>query len=316
MFPRLLCGISILYGTLCVTPRSYAQVRVGLGPDTADKHVQIPDTHLSLIPPTGFGLTHAFPGLLKTDGSAVIQVYDLPDGDFYTDGQSFTAANFTAKGARVLAFKTLTVAGFPAKYCYMKGDSAKRIMALIFGDSTFSTTLIGLYPDTALSVGQAIRDAYATITYQKAQVVDPFSTAPFSLDTTAASWHFALYNKPLFIYSLDGKLPAQGSPFVTVTPYPRKNGSSLQDLSENLIIKDMQAGLEEPILSNISLDSVNGYEAYEVEIHCRLGGQAGLLYQFLAATAEHTIVVEGVANDEFDKNVQAFRALAHTIHIK
>jgi hypothetical protein len=301
---------------VCLAGQSFAQVPLGLGADTADGHVQVPDTHLSLIPPTGFALTHAFPGLLKTDGSAVIQVYDLPDGDFYIDGQSFTAANFTAKGARVLAFKNLTVAGFPAKYCYMQGDSAKRIMALIFGDSTFSTTLIGLYPDTALAVGQSIRNAYATITYRKNQAVDPFSTAPFSLDTAGAPWHFALYNKPLFIYSRDGKIPTQGTPFVTVTPYPRKTGSSLQDLSESLIIKDMQAGLEDPVLSNISLDSVNGYEAYEVEIHCRLGGQQGVLYQFLAASGEHTIVVEGVANDEFERNVQAFKALAHTIRIK
>lgn len=316
MFPRSIFCIGILSWALSVTARGYAQVKVGLGPDTADGHVQIPDTHLSLIPPPGFALTHAFPGLLRADGSAVIQVYDLPDGNFYTDGQSFTASNFQSKGAHVLVFKTLTVAGYPAKYCYMKGDSAKRIMALIFGDSTFSTTLIGLYPDTALATGQDIRNAYATISYRKTLAVDPFSTAPFSLDTTAAPWHFAQYNKPLFIYSSDGKLPAQGTPFVTVTPYPRKTGTSLQDLSESLIIKEMQAGLQDPVLSNISLDSVNGYEAYEVEIRCRLGGQQGLLYQFLAADAEHTIVLEGVANDEFDKNARAFKSLAHTIHIK
>ncbi len=315
MFPRFTC-IGMLCAALLWAGPGYGQVRVGLGADTADGHVQVPDTHLSLIPPPGFALTHDFPGLLKGDGSAVIQVYDLPDGNFFTDGDSFTKEGFQSKGAHVLVFKTLKVAGYPAKFCYMQGDSAKRIMALIFGDSTFSTTLIGLYPDSALATGQAIRDAYATISYHKAQAVDPFQTAPFSLDTTKAPWHFALYNKPLFIYSLDGKLPAQGAPFITVTHYPRKPGSTLQDISENLIIKDMQAGLEDPVLSNISLDSVNGYEAYEVEIRCRLGGQQGLLYQFLAADPENTIVIEGIANTDFDSNAKAFRALAHTIRIK
>ena len=140
-------------------------------------------------------------------------------------------------------------------------------------------------------------------------------TAPFRLDTSASPFHYALYNKPLFVYSLDGKDPGQGSPFVTVTPYPRKEGATLQDISENLIIKDMQAGLSNPILSNIALDSVNGYEAYEVEIRCELGGQAGVLYQFIASTSNHTIVIEGVANSDFGKNVAAFRALAHTIRI-
>lgn len=311
MFPRYLI---VLCWALFGAVEGYAQVRVGV--DSVDNHIQIPDTHLMIVPPPGFALTHSFPGLLKTDGSAVIQVYDLPDGNFYTDGASFTTDNFKSKGARVLAFKTLTVAGFPAKYCYMQGDSAKRIMALIFGDSTFSTTLIGLYPDTALSIGQQIRDAYTTIAYKKGAAVDPFETAPFSLDTASAHWHFALYNKPLFIYSPDGKVPGQGTPFLTVTPYPRKPGSPLQDLSESLIIKDMRAGLEEPVLSNISLDSVNGYEAYEVEIRCRLGGQQGLLYQFLAADAEHTIVIEGVANENFDETLKSFKAFAHTIRIK
>lgn len=317
MFPRHLI---LLCWALSGAGVGYAQVRVAV--DSVDNHVQIPDTRLSIVPPPGFALTHEFPGLLKTDGSAVIQVYDLPDGNFYNDGASFTTDNFKSKGARVLAFKTLTVAGFPARYCYMQGDSAKRIMALIFGDSTFSTTLIGLYPDTAQGVGQAIRDAYTTISYKKGSAVDPFETAPFSLDTavtadnTVARWHFAAYNKPLFIYSPDGKVPAQGTPFLTVTPYPRKPGSALQDLSENLIIKDMRAGLEDPVLSNISLDSVNGYEAYEVEIRCKLGGQQGLLYQFLAADAEHTIVIEGVANDRFEDTLRAFKAFAHTIRIK
>jgi hypothetical protein len=308
--PALFC-----IGLLCFALNGHGQVRLGLD-STDDGHVQIPDTRLSLIPPPGFALTHSFPGLLKMDGTAVIQVYDLPDGNFFTDGASFTAANFQSKGAKVLTFKQLNVAGFPAKFCYMAGDSAKRIMALIFGDSTFSTTLIGLYPDTSLAVGQAIRNAYATIVYRKGQTVDPFETAPFSLDTTAAPWRFALYNKPLFIYSLDGKEPGQGSPFVTVTPYPRREGASLQDLSESLIMKDMQHGLEDPVLSNISMDSVNGYEAYEVEVRCRLGGQDGLLYQFLASDREHTIVIEGVANSDFDRNLRAFRGLAHTIKIK
>lgn len=316
MFPGYNRMLGIFCWVLLWTGQGYAQVRVGLGADSADGHVQVPETRLSLIPPPGFALTHLFPGLLKADGSAVIQVYDLPDGNFYTDGASFTTENFQSKGAHVLVFKLLKVAGFPAKYCYMQGDSAKRIMALIFGDSTFSTTLIGLYPDTALAVGQAIRNAYATISYRKGMAVNPFETAPFSLDTSAAPWHFALYNKPLFIYSPDGKVPAQGTPFVTVTPYPRRVGATLQDVSENLIIKDMREGLEDPVLSNISLDSVNGYEAYEVEIRCKLGGQQGLLYQFLAADAGHTIVIEGVANTDFDTNVKAFKALAHTIRIK
>jgi hypothetical protein len=313
---RLAYCIGILCFALGGAESSHAQIRVGLGADTADGHVQIPDTHLSLIPPPGFALTHSFPGLLKTDGSAVIQVYDLPDGNFYKDGTSFTRENFQAKGAHILVFKLLRVSGFPAKFCYMQGDSAKRIMALIFGDSTFSTTLIGLYPDSSLATGQAIRDAYATISYQKSQMVDPFQTAHFSLDTSVAPWHFALYNKPLFIYSRDGKVPAQGASFITVTPYPRKEGSTLQEMSENLIIKDMQNGLTNPVLSNISLDSVNGLEAYEVEIRCELEGQPGLLYQFLASDKEHTIVVEGVANSDFEAAAKDFRALAHSIRIK
>src|SRR5580698_5174752 len=106
--------------------------------DSLEGRVVISGTRLSLIPPGGWAQSHMFPGLLKEDGKSVVQVYDLPDGNFYRDGNSFTTENFQSKGAHILAFKQLKVAGFPAKFCYMQGDSAKRIMALIFGDSTFS----------------------------------------------------------------------------------------------------------------------------------------------------------------------------------
>ncbi len=282
--------------------------------DSLEGRVVISGTRLSLIPPSGWAQSNMFPGILKEDGRSVIQVYDLPDGNFFRDGNSFTTENFQSKGAHILAFKQLKVAGFPAKFCYMQGDSAKRIMALIFGDSTFSTTLIGLYPDTALSTGQAIRDVFASIHYKKAQAIDPFRTAPFIVDSEP--WRFALYSKPLFIYSLDGKEPAPDRPFLTITPYPRKEGVSLQDVSEGLIIKDMENGLQNPILNHISLDSVNGYVAYEVEIRCELGGQTGVLYQFLASGGDYTIVIEGVANTDIESNVESFRKLAHTIRIK
>jgi hypothetical protein len=282
----------------------------------ADGHVRIPGTRLSIIPPAQFALTHFFTGFLKTDGSAVIQVYDLTDGDYYTDVKSFSKEQLESKGAKVLVIKPLQVDGFPGKFCYMEGDSSKRIMALIFGDSTFSTTLIGLYPDTALAIGQQIRNAYASISYRKTQVTNPFETAPFWLDTSASPFRFAQYNKPLFIYSLDGKEPAQGSPFLTVTPYPRKEGTSLQDISESLIVKEMQHGLTSPTLKNISFDSLGNYAAYEVEIDCRLGEEEGVIYQLIVASKNNTIVIEGMASSAFDENVKIFRALAHTVKIR
>jgi hypothetical protein len=283
--------------------------------DSTDGHVRVPGTRLSMIPPEQFALTHSFTGLLKMDGTAVIQVYDLADGNFYADGLSFTKEQFEKKGAKVLVIRDIKVDGFPAKFCYMEGDSAKRILALVFGDSTFSTTLIGLYPDTATSTGQTIRDAFASISYNKSQIISPFETAPFRLDTIASPFRFAEYNKPIFIYSLDGKEPLQGKPFVTITPYPRKEGATLQDISERLIVKDMQHGLTDPDLENMSMDSVNGMEAYEVEIYCQLGGQKGVLYQFITSGNGKTIVVEGVANGAFVDNIKSFKALAHTIKI-
>lgn len=284
--------------------------------DSADGHVRIPGSRLSIIPPTHFYLTHTSPGLLKSDGKAIIQVYDLPEGNFYNDVKNFTREQFESKGAKVLVLKDLKVDGFPGKFCYLKGDSAKRILALVFGDSTFSATLIGLYPDTDQTSGSQIRDAYASISYDKSQAVSPFETAPFYVDTTGSGFKFAVFNAPLFVYSRDGKEPAQGSPFLTVTPYPRKPDVSLQEMSENLIVKDMQHGLTDPDLRNMSLDSVGGYEAYEVEIYCKLGGQDGVIYQFIASSRDNTIVIEGIANNAFDENIKAFRNLAHTIKIR
>ena len=277
--------------------------------------IRVPGTRVSLAPPPHFGLTRSFRGLLRADGKAVIQIYDLWNGNFYKDGLGFTKDAFEKKGAKVLSFSTFRVDGYPARLCSMEGDSARKILALLFGDSTFSATLIGVYPDTADTTGLQIRECFASITYDKFMTVSPFETAPFQLDTSGTPLRFAAFHDPFFVYTLDGKEPGPGSPFFTVTPYPRKDSVSLQDISDDLLARAMENGLHDPVLKNISMDSLGPYEAYEVEVYGDLGDQRGVIYQLLVSAHGTTLVLEGVANGDFDENVKRFRDLARTIRI-
>jgi len=282
-----------------------------------DKHINIPGTRLYIVPPEGFTIASTFVGLKKDDYS-FFQVYDLVGGDYYTNAATFSKEKFEKKGAKVFDYKEFNMNGFPAKYIFMQGDPNAYAISLVFGDTTFSTMIMAVFPSTDDKTSEQVQNAIKTIFYDKNLKIDPFATASFTLDESKSIFKFSKASAGMFMYAIGGedKKSFNDEPFVTVTEMPNDQAMTSKEISEMLVASLEKYGLTEKEFKNISTKDVNGYPAYEVEIYCNIQGKSSLLYQLIIAGKEKVIAIQGVVKSDFAINLREIRKLAKTVELK
>ena len=279
-------------------------------------HINIPGTRLYISPPPNFNIATTFTGLQKREG-AMINIMDLTGGNFYTNAANFSKENFAAKGIKVFDYKDVTVSGFPAKYIFMQGDDAAKSYSLVFGDTTFSAMVMAVFPASDDATGQDIITALNTIWYDKNKKVNPFETANFSLNEHASKFKFFQYSANLYIYTIGGteNKEDKNAPGLLVSQFPGGNMNA-EGVANMMISKMKQSTLAGAQIKNSGLLKLNGSEAYEAEVYGEINGQSSMIYYFVMVKDAKAIVIQGIARNDFENNVQEFKKIAHTLQVK
>ena len=282
-----------------------------------EKHIHIPGTRLYIVPPADFKIATSFLGMQKDDNSG-FQIYDLVGGNYYTNAATFRKEAFEQKGAKVFDYKEFKVNGFPAKYIFMQGDQNAKTISLVFGDTTFSTMIMAIYPSTDDKTGEQIQNAIKTIYYDKNLIIDPFATASFTLDETKSIFKFCKSAAGMFIYSIGGvdEKSFNDEPLITVTTIPKDPTVNEKGIAEMLVSSLEKYGLTEKVLKNISTTNVNGQLAYEVEVYGKMQGKSSLIYLLIVTGQDKAIVIQGIVKSDFDTNLKKIKNLAKTIKLK
>lgn len=281
------------------------------------KHFNIPGTRLYIVPPPNFKVATNFIGLQKSD-KAMFNIYDLVGGNFYTNAATFSKEAFEKQGARVFDFKDIKVNGYPAKFISLQGDLTTKAYALVFGDTTFSTMIMAIYPVTDDVTGIEIINSLNSIWYDKNKKIDPFETANFSLDEKVSKFKFLQYSANLYIYSIGGidNKGDKDAPMVLVSQFPKDNTMTVKSIADMMLVKIQQYGLTNPQIKTASTQKVNGYDTYETEVYGQMQGANSLLYYLVVAKDDKAIVVQGIAKKDIENNLVEFRKLANTIQVK
>ncbi|OQP44548.1 hypothetical protein A4H97_09255 [Niastella yeongjuensis] len=282
-----------------------------------NKHVHIPGTRLYIVPPANFTVSQTPAGLRNGD-LAGITVTDLVNGNYYTNAASFNKAGFVQRGIKTYDFQEIKVNGYPAKYVSLQGDEKARMYWLVFGDSSFSTMVMGVYPAGDLTSGKAILGALNTIYYDKNEKIDPFAAAAFSLDDSQSKFKFFQFSTNMYVYTVGGKdnKNEPDAPFLVLTQMPIEKGMKAKNVGDMMLSKLEGYGLTHTEIKNASAEKINGYDAYEAEVHGQMHNKPSIMYQCVIANGDNVISMQGIAKDNFDENIAAFKALAHTIKIK
>jgi hypothetical protein len=312
----------LLYAFLLFTLSASAQtandnIRPAIQNTHTSSHINIPGTRLYMMQPPGFTVAKTFLGLQKGE-NAMLNIFDLVGGNFYTNAATFNRAAFEQQGAKVLDYQEIKVNGYPAKYMYMQADPATYAYTLVFGDTSFSTMIMAVHPVNDEAARKQIIAALNSIYYDKNRKVSPFETALFSLNDRSSKFKFFQYTANIYQYTIDGKDNTKDTdnPFLLVTQLPKDNSLTTQRIAEQMIGKVQQYGLTNTQVKNTSTSQVNGYDTYEMEVYGQMKGKDCVIYLCVTAKDDIAITMQGIAKSDLDTNVQEFKKLAHTIQIK
>jgi hypothetical protein len=283
----------------------------------SSKQINIPGTRLYIIPPPGFEASKTFLGFKKGENS-MIDVFDLIGGSFYTNAATFSKEEFEKKGAKVFDFKEIKVNGYPAKFISVQGDAKAKSYELVFGDSTFSTMIMAIYPVDDEKTGDDILNSLNSIYYDKKKKIDPLETANFSIDENVSKFKFFQYNSNLYFYTINGRDNSsnQNAPVVLVYQLPKDNTMTAKSIAEMMISKSKEYGFTNPLLKNISTEKINGYDTYQIEEYGQLKGINTLIYYCVTTHLDKAIAIQGIAKSEIEANLSEFKKLAQTVKIK
>lgn len=298
-------------------PAVTGKINPNISNSKTSQHVNIPGTRLYMIPPAGFTVSQTPAGLQKA-GNAAITVTDLVGGNYYTNAANFNKAGFIRRGIKTYDYQEIKVNGYPAKYVSLQGDANARMYWLVFGDTSFSTMVMGVYPQTDAATGKEILGALNTIYYDRDQKIDPFAAAAFSIDDSRSAFKFFQYSTNMYVYTEGGRDNKNDpdAPFLVLTQMPVEKGMTAKDVGNMMLSKLEGYGLTQTSIQHASSQKINGYDAYEAEVHGLMHGKPSIMYQCVISNGDYVISMQGVAKTAFDANLAAFKELAHTIKIK
>ena len=280
------------------------------------QHINIPGTRLFIIPPPGFKIATSFNGLQKDDDKAVIQVLDIIEGSFYTNAATFSKETFEQKGIKVYDYKEFKINGYPAKYAYVQGDLNQKAIELVFGDSTFATMLMAIYPSEDKKTEQQIKRSLKTIYYDKNFKIAPLQTAPFVLDDSKSIFKFSMFSAGMYIYTIGGKDTDDSASFVMVISIPRDTNMQAQNISLMMLSNVEKYGFTVKKIKNISTLNLNGQQAYEAEISGEMKGKKVLIYQLIVMGQDKVVIITGNITSDFTNNLREIKKLAKTIKLR
>lgn len=281
-----------------------------------DKHVRIPGTRVYVIPPKGFKLATNFIGLTD-DKNSMIQIFDLNNGNFYSNARNFNQENFEMKGIKVFESKIFQMNQCPAKYLFLQGNEYMKAHEMIFGDSTFSVMLNGLYDTSNDEIGKEVKKCIFSAVYDKNIKIDELETAPFMLDGSNSKYKFAKQAGGMYIYSLNGvvKESYEDEPYLIITILPVSTEYTLKMVSEFSLGSLERLGFSPKETNLLYQGKINGYEAYEAVTSGDLKNEKRLMYHLVITHGDQIVFIQGSSHNDTE-NLTEFQEIARSIKFK
>jgi hypothetical protein len=275
--------------------------------------INVPGTHISLIPPAGFRVSNSFTGL--KNGSSLIEVYDLPGGAYRTISEDFTKERIEQQGVTVLKEELVSIDNYEGKLITMQSDEHQQGLTLVFGNNSFSVIVVSNFSAADPTIGEGIRQSLLGIWYDENAVRDALSSAVFKVDENRSPFRYEKRSADTFYYAAPNAKEDELSYF-TVTQLAWDYTTSPATIGELMLNEMKKYGMTDADVRKKSVRSINGYKGYESEIYATRKGEKCLVYQMVVVHDAKALVVHGIGSTNYKKHREAFRRLAHSIEFK
>ncbi len=218
-----------------------------------------------------------------------------------------------------MEFEELLIDGYKAKFSHLKGADSSESVQLVFGDSTFSVMVIGLFPTSSREqLFSEIKKSFLKIKYDKTLVVDPFASSAFKVEKNDSKFKFTKAVANFFMFPENGidKESYDDEPMVMITSYPLDETMTKEKLVDISVSSLVQQGFVKKEIKNISEKSINGYSTMEVECYFEHKSEPKLVFITVLIKDNKAVVFYGFAKSKFQENIVEFKKLSNKLTIK
>lgn len=282
------------------------------------KHVKIPGTKCSLIPPGDFLPASNFGGFQHPENGASIMVNELP-APYGEISNAFTAEALQSKGMTLISKEVVDFNGRKATYLTVSqpaGVINYLKQMLMFGEGDKTVLVNGIYPVEAKAIEPAIKAALLSTVYDANQAEDPLAAVIFSVDVSGSGLKFTQYLSGMLMYTEDGKVPTDKAMFLAGNTLRQVAVGDKKQFSVERL-KQLPGGEHSQVkkIEPITIDNLSGYEIIAQGKNKKLEDE--LIYQVMLYTDEGTyFILVGLAAADQEKNLAAFKKITQTFKRK
>lgn len=283
-----------------------------------EKHIKVPGTKCSLIPPSGFVVATNFSGFQNTETGASIMINELPT-PYQSLVDGFTAEALKLRGMTLIKKQTIDFNGSKATLIDVtqsaNGTTYIKQM-LVFGDTKGTVLVNGIYPEVSNSIEEKIKDALLSTFYNNSQNDNPLEAATFTIDIKDTDFKLIKYMSGSLLYSTDGKIPTEKPTLIVANSIAKVPTQDQKKYSEERL-KKLPRGEQNTIkeIKEITIDNLKGYEI--VADGKTKDNKAELVYQVMLfnESGDYYIIV-GQSKEDFDKYLESFKKIVKTFKRK
>jgi hypothetical protein len=286
-----------------------------------DRHLPIKGSKVFMIPPKGFLEAKNFSGFGQESTNSSIMVSSIPTS-YFKMVDAFTEPMLKTRKMNLISKSIAKVQqydGMMFDITQIANDVLYQKYVLMFGDSTNTILVNGLYPKDMPELDSLIKNALLSTFYENLKLVDHEKEANFSINTLASSMKFATSISGGLLYTSDGKLPVKtenDNAMFTVAQSLGYFNSADQKKSAIERLKTLPRGDKTNIESILPI-TVNGLNGYSIKAWgVDSNSEKELVCQTMLFAKDSYYILIGMATNNFEKYVQEFSQLTKSFKLK
>jgi|GEM_PF-3134557 len=161
---KILAALGAVLLVVTAASAAFAATAVHRGNVLTAQHVQVPGTHIRLVPPSGARLASSFRGFEITSRRIQIRIEERMGVSYRQAAAGLTAPALERDGIRVRDRADVLLNGSPAQMLFgtirsEDGDTEVGLVLFVLGNDSLSTLIYGTYPTEDRSAASMLRES-------------------------------------------------------------------------------------------------------------------------------------------------------------
>jgi hypothetical protein len=313
-FAVLLLPAALFAGTVDLKVPDTVKISAGSG------HVQVPGTHVFLVPPSGYSVVGGLSRLQK-DTSSYLQVLDARVS-YSSRKKELDRSIAAAKKQGLSAYyeKEFVLGRFPALLIYGPGKRAgQEELLLIFGDDSCTAMLTAYFPGGAEAARNDLLAALLSAVVNKDAVINEADMDNFTVDVAGTGFLFNSRLSSVSYYTINGKGdPVNGDAVdqIMVLSLPPLND---QEKRKAYALKMLEQYRQNKIsIPSYELNeiAIGEKKAIEITFTGNYNGKYMYVYQVVLGDEKTTVLFCGMAYRKKEEMMKQFKAVAGTLRTR